>query len=151
VSLTPGFLFTNPTFIEMAMQTFLEKHPGSESPVQFQCSPGFIQDFKTRNRFSSPRAHLKRRPSVRDDDRADWLTTLVQLLRDIPDHERIINIDESCWRVHPDGLQTWAATESENIRPHRQSNAKDAFTIVPAITAARTKLPLTLSDCLRKN
>jgi hypothetical protein len=144
VYITPGLLFTDVTFIEIAIQAFLEKQGGSESPVQCQCPLGFIRDFKNRNRSSSRRAHLKRRPSVSDDDRLHWLTTLAQVLRDIPDHERIINFDEPCWRVHPDGLQTWATTGSENFRLHIQSNEKNAFTIVATITAARTKLPLSL-------
>jgi hypothetical protein len=142
--LTPGVLFTDETFREVAVQAFLEKYHDSEPPVQFQCSAGFIHDFKERNRFSSRRAHLKRRPTVNDEDREHWMQTMVQTLREAPDHERIINVYESCWRVHPDGLQTWAPTGSQNIRLLIQGSEKDCFTVVAAITAAHTKLLLTL-------
>jgi hypothetical protein len=104
--ITRGRLFTDATFVEVAMQAFLEKYRDSDSPFQFQGSPGFISDFKRRNRFSSRRSHLKRRPTVIDDRRVHWMTTLAQLLVDVPNHERIVNVDESCWRVHPDGLGT---------------------------------------------
>jgi hypothetical protein len=142
--LTPGLLFTDATFSEIAIQAFLEKYRDADPPVQFQCSAGFTNDFKKRNRFSSRRAHLKRRPVVSDEDRAQWTTMLAQLIRDVADHQRIINVDELCWWVHPDGLQTWAATGSENIHLVIHGSEKDSFTVVAAITAARTKLPLTL-------
>jgi hypothetical protein len=62
----------------------------------FQCSSGFVADFKQRNHFSSRRSHMKRRPSVTEVDRMHWMMALSQLLCDVPDHERIINVDESC-------------------------------------------------------
>jgi hypothetical protein len=89
-------------------------------------------------------AHLKRRPTARDNDRAHWIRTLLHLLRDVPNHQRIINVDESCWYVHPDGLQTCASTRSQNIQAFCNGDEKDSFTVVAAITAARTKLLLTL-------
>jgi hypothetical protein len=89
------------------MQAFLEKYQGEVMP-RFACSDGFIANFKRRNGFSSRRAHLKRRPAVTDADRSRWLQTMATLLVDVTDHNRIINVDESSWRVHPTGLRTWA-------------------------------------------
>jgi hypothetical protein len=65
-------------------------------------------------------------------------------LPDVPNHQRIINVDKSCWRVHRDGLQTWAPTGSQNIQASCNGYEKDSFTVVTGITAARTKLTLTL-------
>jgi hypothetical protein len=76
--ITSGRLFTDATFVQVAMQAFLEKYRVSDSPSQFQCSPGFTSDLKRRNRFSSRRSHLKPRPTVSDDDRIHWMT-LAQL------------------------------------------------------------------------
>jgi hypothetical protein len=81
---------------------------------------------------------------VSDDDRARWILTLSPLLLNILNHQRIISVDESCWCVHPDGLQTWAPTKSQNIQAFCHGDEKDSFTIVATITAARTELPLTL-------
>jgi hypothetical protein len=55
-----------------------------------------------------------------------------------------VNVDESCWRVYPHALQTWAPTGAQNISLAVDRNEKDSFTVVAAITAARTKLPLFL-------
>jgi hypothetical protein len=67
---------------------------------------------------------------------------LVQLLRDGPDHERIISVDESCQQLSPGALKTWAKTSSQNVQLAVNGNEKDSFTVVAAVTAARTKLPL---------
>jgi hypothetical protein len=72
------------------------------------------------------------------------MLTLLHVLRDIPNHQRIINMDESCWRVHPDSLQPWAPTGSQNIQSFCNRDEKDSFTVIAAITAARTKMLLTL-------
>jgi hypothetical protein len=101
-------------------------------------------EFKKKNRFSSGRAHLKRRPTVSDHDRAHWILTLSHLLSNVPNHQLIINVDEPCWRVHPDGLQTLAPTGSQVIQAFCNGDEKDSFTVAAAITVARAKLPLTL-------
>jgi hypothetical protein len=142
--LVPGALFTDSTFRDIAMIAYLEKFSDDQMPKQFNCSPGFIASFKERNRFSSRRAHLKRRPVVSEESKAEWVARLAGLLRDVADHTRIINVDESCWRVHPGMIQTWAPTGSQNVSVAISGSDKDAFTVIAAITAARTKLPLCL-------
>jgi hypothetical protein len=69
------------------------------------------------------------------------MMTLPQLLCDVSNHGRIINVDESCWRVHPDGLRTWAPTGAQNIRLFLEWNEKESFTVVAA--------PADLCDDLR--
>jgi hypothetical protein len=142
--LVPGALFTDSTFREIAMTAYLEKSDDDQARKQFNCSPGFIASFKQRNRFSSRRAHLKRRPVVSEESKTAWVARLSTLLRDVADHTRIINVDESCWRVHPGQLQTWAPTGSQNVSVVISGSDKESFTVVAAITAARTKLPLCL-------
>jgi hypothetical protein len=80
---------------------FVKKHKDSEPTVEFQCSPGFNSDFKRTCRFSPRGAHLKHRPTRGIDDSDYCIWTLVQLLQEIPNHEPITNIDESCWRMCP--------------------------------------------------
>jgi hypothetical protein len=60
----PGRLFTDTGLIEIATMAFLEKHHDKGAISEFPRSPWFISDFKKQNRFSSRRAHLKRRPTV---------------------------------------------------------------------------------------
>jgi hypothetical protein len=52
------------------------------------------------------------------------MTTFAQLLVDVPNHERIVNMDESCWRVHTDGLRTWDPTGRQNVRLLIDGNEK---------------------------
>jgi hypothetical protein len=141
--LVPGVLFTDSTFRDIAMTAYLQKDD-DQMRKQFNCSPGFIADFKARNRFSSRRAHLKRRPNVSAEEKAAWVARMATLLHDVPDHARIINMDESCWRVFPGALQTWAPTGSQNVSVAISGSEKESFTVIAAITAARTKLPLCL-------
>jgi hypothetical protein len=142
--LLQGRLFTDATFREVAIQGYLEKHQEDESAREFNCSAGFVAGFKKQNRFSSRRAHLKRRAQVTEEGKASWIAMLIQLIQDVPDSQQIINVDESCWRVYPEALQTWAPTGSQNVPLAVTGNEKDSFTVVAAITAARTKLPLYL-------
>jgi hypothetical protein len=65
---------------------------------------------------------MRPRASVTKDDKINWHMTLSQLCRDISDHERIINFDESCWQVHQDDLPTWVATAAQNIRLYITGN-----------------------------
>jgi hypothetical protein len=81
----------------------------------FACSDGFIADFKPRNGFSSRLAHVKRRPAVSDTDRSEWFQTMRHLPIEVSDHNRIISISESSWRVYPTGFRTWAHRGAQNI------------------------------------
>jgi hypothetical protein len=127
-----GRLFTNAMFVQIATTAWLEKYRQTELPFEFQCSAGFIAYSKQRNHFSSRSAHMKWRPSVTKQDRMHGMMTLSQLLCDVPDHERIINVDESCWRVHPGGLRTWAPTSAQNIQLFLEENEKESFAVVAA-------------------
>jgi hypothetical protein len=84
------------TFAELATATFLEKYRDQETATEFQCSARSISGFKERNRSSSRRAHLNRHVNVTEDGQITWAMTLSQLLSNVPDHARIINVDESC-------------------------------------------------------
>jgi hypothetical protein len=137
----PGNLFTDATFQTIVIQPFLEKHREDEIPPRIDCSPRFIRGFKDQNNFASRRAHLKRRPHVSTEERETWLTRLEQLLREVPDHTRIINVDESCRQVEPGALRTWTIRVTQNVALRLNGNQKDSFIVVAAITAARTKLP----------
>jgi hypothetical protein len=72
------------------------------------------------------------------------MSRLFALLSEVRDHTRIINVDESCWRIYPGVLQTQAVTGSQGASIRISGNEKDSFTVVASLTAARTKLPLCL-------
>ena len=138
----PCHAFHDDDFRFLAMQAFLEKYQ-DQDPPDFQCSPGFIADFKSRNHFSSRRAHYKRRPRVDSQTVEAWVTEVRTLLRTFP-HDRIINGDETAWRILPNGATTWAEKGSDSVVLHVQDDEKKTITVMASVTAAGTKLPLLL-------
>lgn len=136
-----GYAFHNEDFKKIAGDAFLMKYRNAEKFPEFQCSPGFITDFKERNKISQRRAHYKRRPDIDADAVAEWVATITNLAENTP-LDRIINADETCWRILPSGLTTWAKKGAENISICTKDDEKKAITVMASITAAGTKLPL---------
>jgi hypothetical protein len=87
---------------------------------------------------------MKVKLTVDIESREDCIYILVQLLQEIPNHEPRINLGQSCWRVCSEWLQTWAVTGNQKVRLFMQRNEKHSFTLVSAITVARTELPVTI-------
>lgn len=58
------------------------------------------------------------------------------------DNECVINIDETFWRVIPGDLRTWGENGPDSLQIHPNGDEKDGVTVVAAVTAAGTKLPL---------
>ena len=135
----PGFAFHDADFQFIAMSAFLEKYQGKECP-EFQCSPGFIADFKARNNLATRKAHFKRRPAVLPDTDA-WVGTVRELLERVP-HDRVINCDETAWRILPAGCTTWAKKGADNIAITTADGEKDCLTVLASVTASGVKLPL---------
>lgn len=136
-----GYAFHNADFQKIAVDAFLMKYKDSETIPDFRCSPGFITDFKKRNDFSQRRAHYKRRPDVDKEAIERWIATVSELSRNVS-LARIVKADETCWRILSTGLTTWAKKGSENIAICTADDEKKAITVMAAITAAGTKLPL---------
>jgi hypothetical protein len=96
--------------------------------------PPFLFGFKRRDLSPSRRVHMRHRPPVTEDDKISWQMTPSRRLRDVSDHERIINVDELCWRGDSDGRRPWATPGTQNTRLDIQGNEKDLFTVIAAIT-----------------
>jgi hypothetical protein len=141
--LIPARLFTNQEFREVAVDAFLTKYRDCGRVPEFNCSDGFIHSFKDRNNFSSRRSHYKRRPDYDQTVLDEWVDEMRKVISTTrPD--RIVNCDETCWRVFPTGLRTWGSRGSDNIRLLIRGNEKDSLTALCSVTAARTKLPMVL-------
>ena len=138
----PCHAFHDDDFRFLAVQAFLEKY-GRKSLPDFQCSPGFIADFKARNHLSTRRAHYKRRPTVDPQTVETWVREVQNLLRTFP-HDRVINGDETAWRILPNGATTWAERGSDSVVIGVQDDEKKTITVMASVTAAGTKLPLLL-------
>jgi hypothetical protein len=141
---TPGTLFTDDDFRRIAMNAFLLKHKDSEKPPPFNCSKGFIKDFKVRNSFSSRRAHYKRRPKRESMTQDAWMEEMRTLMKTVSNPDRVVNCDETCWKVYPDGLKTWMPSGSDHVATSIGGDEKQSFTALCSITAARRKLPMVM-------
>jgi hypothetical protein len=126
--LIPGHYFTDQHFLHVATDAYLSKFHDSEDAPEFNCSKGFSWLFKQRNRCASRRAHYRRtdsRGNLRDLQRErDWIAEVGTIMRTTP-LERIINADETSWRVYPTGLRTWSERGADAVAIGIAGNAKD--------------------------
>lgn len=137
--IAPARQFVAANFRELALRKF--QSLGGD-PTSFQCSNRFIRAFKTRHRFSSRRFHMRRRQQTRGRlDIEEWIQATTELLATV-DNRRILNCDETAWRIIPNGLLTWAPVGEDSVSVSVKANDKDAITVLATVTAAREKLPL---------
>lgn len=134
-------LFTDEDFRLIAIDAYLEKYRDADKVPHFNCSNGYIYDFKMRHRFSSRLSHSKRRPPVQSDEVKNWILKIKELLKR-EDRRRIINIDETAWVLFPKGILTWAERGAEDVSFYAQGDPKESVTVLAAITADNTRLPL---------
>lgn len=141
--LNPGLLFTDQEFRLFILERYLEKyvHSDCEQIPAFNCSNGYIYDFKKKHRFSSRRTHPKRRCNVSDADLQHWREQIRELLEHA-DRDCIINADETSWAMFPSNILTWARTGDENTAINIGHNAKDTLTVLASVTANGGRLPL---------
>lgn len=138
-----GLVFTDHEFRQLILTQYQKKYISSnfETIPKFNCSNGFIYDFKKRHRFSSRKAHLKRRCQVDPEDVAHWKRQLENLMETV-DRDCLINADETSWAVFPGNIFTWSTTRSENVAINIKGNEKDCLTVLASVTANGGRLPL---------
>lgn len=146
----PKLFFTDSDFKEIALIAWQEKYlpilDSEDESVrkkykEFHCSEGFINDFKKNHKFSSKRCHLKRRPDPDDEYAQQFIDEIKQLL-DTVDHERILNCDETGWKLFPKGILVWSETGIDNGGTMAKMSDKEQLTVLATVSAANTKLPL---------
>ena len=86
------YLKTNRYFPDFAFQSFTfeffdEIYKDTPDPPEFNCSAGFISDFKNRNRFSSRLSHFRQRPLTKSQIKIqkeldDFRSLVTQLIND---------------------------------------------------------------------
>jgi hypothetical protein len=142
-----GLLFTDADFRLLAIDCYYKWHdddPASWVAAMardFICSNGFIHRFKKRHRMTSRRVHFKRRPAPDPARRKQWDMKMEELFRSVP-WSHILNCDETCWRLYPNGILTWAEIGSENVLAEIDGDEKAGITAMATITADNRKLPL---------
>ena len=137
----PGIVFQNKDFVKLASQSFLESHLDDEDIPDVKFSPKFVWNFKKRNGLSSRRARFKRRNSIDQQEVSDFIKSIQNLINTKP-ADRILNADETSWRILPSTMTTWAETGADSISINAVDNEKKAITVMATISYAGTKLPL---------
>lgn len=141
--LLQGILFTDEDFEELIMHAFLEKHrnDSEDTPIpKFNVSKGFIYDFKKNHRITSKKCHTKRRPDNKKYDQI-FIDDMEDLFSN-NDLHYIINIDETGWEVVPGSIKVWHMVGADHVVRYANANQKEKITVVAAIAADGTKMPL---------
>lgn len=120
-------------------EKFLYENDYSKIP-QFNCSDGFVTDFKNRNNFVSRRLHAARRPlsSHFDSIFADQMKNLFEKV----EPKYIVNIDETSWEVVPKIFKSWHVKGQDHVLRYVQANTKERVTVMAGIRSDGVKLPL---------
>ena len=139
--LTKGLLFTDAEFRALIMDQYLSKYRDAEEAPSFQCSNGFVYDFKRRHGFSSRKGRIARRPPTDQTSIQIWREQISHLLETC-DRDRILNCDETSWTVFPNNILTWADVGAECVPLKVNGDEKNCLTVLATVTANGGKLPL---------
>jgi hypothetical protein len=109
----------------------------------FKASDSFVHDFRARHRMALRRPSMKRRRRVTEEEMEAFIHRAQELMRGVP-AERIVNLDETNWRSVAPGFLTWATRGAESVPCIIDNDEKEGITVIAAIDAAGSKLPLTI-------
>jgi hypothetical protein len=123
-------VLTNDDSRRIARDAFLTKYLPPQTPADFNCSNGFIQDFKSQIWISSRRSHDKRRGMIDSKNEDAWIGELRDFTANASNLERVINCDETCRRDH--------------VAISIAGDEKHSFAALCCILAARRKLRMVM-------
>jgi hypothetical protein len=117
--------------------------PDLPKRFDFECSPCFIQAFRHRHRFALRRPSYHRRCRVTKEQMAQFVDQGRRQMAQYP-LDRVINIDETHWKIVAGGFLTWGIRGAEAVPCTLENDAKEGVTVIAGITAGGEKLPLTV-------
>jgi hypothetical protein len=133
--------------IRERLQARAESDPAAaaraEALLDFRASQSFIGGFRKRHKMSLRRPSFKRRPDVDETAIEAFILKVRDLLKVYPP-DRVINIDETNWRMVNTGFLTWAKRGSKTVQCHIENDDKYGVTAIAGIDAMGNKLPLTV-------
>jgi hypothetical protein len=136
-------LFTDIDFVDVVSHYWANKNRNNiEQLCKFQISKGWIWRFKQRNRFSSRKINIKRRPTIVSSSYNNWIKKIQSLIQ--ADSSIVFNGDETTWQLVPNGLRTWADTGSESVEVYFNGDPKKRITALCTISADGVRLPIQL-------
>lgn len=121
----------------------LEWDEAKEKPKNrdFKASYHWCFKFLRRNHLSLRKYHTKRRPGANDFFIAAFYDQMNTVFTTMP-RDRIINVDETCWRALEAGKSTVAERGAESVTCHFDCDEKLSLTAICAIDACGGKLPI---------
>lgn len=143
--ITPGNYLPDWGFKNIIFQAYNEN---DDIKRDFHCSPGFIRDFKVRNRFSSRTAHIKKRPDIKlnEDGTSDinsFINDVKKVIIEAREHdEPVLNADETGWRILPPKMKTWAKIGTSNIVINVKDSEYAHISAMCTISSDFAKLPI---------
>lgn len=148
VYIKTGRYFPDFAFQSLAFQLYDDIYENSLNAPSFNCSSGFINDFKNRNKFSSRLAHFRQRPISKSQKKINqeidnFKSLVTQLINDSKNsNEPVINADETGYQILPTSIKTWAIKNTKNISINVADSDKERLSIMASITSDFKKLPL---------
>ena len=148
VYIKTGRYFPDFMFQSLAFDFYEEIYQNSPSAPEFNCSKGFIYDFKNRNKFSSRLAHFRQRPISKSQEKInkeieDFKSQVRDLIKISEEtDEPVVNADETGFQVLPTSIKTWAIKNTTNISINVADSDKERLSIMASITSDNQKLPL---------
>ena len=109
--------------------------------TDFKASYHWCFKFLRRNHLSLRKYHTKRRPGTDDFFIAAFYDQMNTVFTTMP-RDRIINVDETCWRALEAGKSTVAERGAESVTCHFDCDEKLSLTAICAIDASGGKLPI---------
>ena len=154
-----GKYFSDFFFESLIFEAYDDIYQNSPSAPPFQCSPGFIKDFKDRHRISSRLSHFRQRPIKKSEQKISEeielfklnIKSLIEKARD--SDEPVINSDETGFQILPTSIKTWSFKNTKNVSINVADSDKERVSIMSSITSDYKKLPLFIigkGECLEE-
>jgi hypothetical protein len=102
--------------------------------------------FMRRSGFSLRHPQVRRRPKPNDEMLAKFLEDVEIAFQHYP-RDRILNADETSWKIINNHMVTVADCGSEAVACEFDGNVKGPVTVIASIDAAESKLPLWVICC----
>jgi hypothetical protein len=129
--------------IHILVHDFVTWHILPASAPSFRCSYHFMSRVLDRANLSFEKMRPAKRPTIDDEACAHLLVQLAAVQEECP-VERILNFNESSWRLRMASERSSAERGAELIPRFTGADSKACFTFFATCTADGSKFPLTL-------
>jgi hypothetical protein len=118
-------------------QTFINRHSSRalESSGRQETRLEQIEDNKSDVGYRRQHRQNNRENIMR------WTQALMEFLA-LGDYHRVIDCNETAWKVIPEGMRSWAPVGEDGVEVCVAGSDKEAITVMASVNTAYEKLPL---------